>query len=42
MGYVGHKSPNTILRYYKKVNLEKKENRDIATKAFDQYASAGD
>jgi len=40
--YVGHESPAMILRYYKKINLEKKENRDKATQPFDQYATMGD
>jgi integrase len=41
MEWVGHKSPDTILRYYAKVRLEQKEHRQKATQAFDRYSTVG-
>jgi integrase len=42
MEWVGHKSPDTILRYYAKVKLEQKEHRQKATQAFDRFSAVGD
>jgi integrase len=42
MEWVGHKSPDTILRYYAKVRLEQKEHRQKATQAFDRFSAVGD
>jgi integrase len=42
MSYVGHRNPNTILRYAANLELEKKENRDKITKPFAAFASMGD
>jgi integrase len=42
MEWVGHKSPDTILRYYAKVKLEEKEHRQKATQAFERFSSVGD
>jgi integrase len=42
MEWVGHKSPDTILRYYAKVKLEEKEHRQKATQPFDRYSAVGD
>jgi integrase len=42
MGWVGHVSPATILRYYAKVKLEEKGHRQKATQAFDRYSAVGD
>jgi integrase len=42
MKYVGHKNPMTILHYAAKMNLSKRENRQMVTKAFDRFSSVGD
>jgi integrase len=42
MSYVGHKSPVTIMSYAAKVNLAKRENRQLVTKAFDRFRAVGD
>jgi hypothetical protein len=42
MGFVGHTNPTTILRYSAKVNLAKRENRLLVTKAFDRFRAVGD
>ena len=42
MKYVGHRQPTTILRYAASVNLAKRENRQLVTKAFERFAGVGD
>jgi integrase len=42
MEWVGHRNPETILRYAAKVNLQNKENRERITKPFEQYSAMGD
>ncbi len=42
MAWAGHESSATVQRYAAKLQLEKRENRLKATKAFDQYSTVGD
>lgn len=42
MEWVGHKNPETILRYAAKVKLQNRELREKITKPFEQFHSMGD
>ncbi|MGB2678776.1 MAG: tyrosine-type recombinase/integrase [Candidatus Acidiferrum sp.] len=42
MAWAGHESSATVQRYAAKLQLENRENRRKATRAFDQYAGGGD
>ncbi len=42
MKWVGHKSPETILRYAASVNLQDREVHKKATKGFERFAGVGD
>jgi hypothetical protein len=40
--WVGHKSLDTILHYWAKAQLEKKETQERVHRAFEQFAAVGD
>jgi len=42
MAWAGHGSSDTVQRYAAKLQLENRENRRKATRAFDEYAGVGD
>ncbi len=42
MARAGHESSDTVQRYAAKLQLENRENRRKATRAFDEYAGVGD
>jgi integrase len=42
MAWAGHGSSATVQRYAAKLQLENRENRRKATRAFDEYAGVGD
>ena len=42
MARAGHESSDTVQRYASKLQLENRENRRKATRAFDEYAGVGD